>query len=127
LKGIMRIFKDKINFSRYVWSLMEVLRQLVFKWERSLTTEKYLLVEKNDVRKLKLANLWFFQFYREEGRPLICTDETYFHSTIKSRAQTDNEEAGLKTPVSKGQRVIVVHAGGKDSDREMSAVDTLDS
>jgi hypothetical protein len=46
--------------------------------------------------------------YREEGRPVICRDETYIHS---SREWDDGSGTGLKAPVSKGQRFIIVHAG----------------
>lgn len=50
--------------------------------------------------------------YRNEGRPIIYTDETYVHSShTKPCSWTDGTKEGLKKPVSKGPRLIVVHAG----------------
>ncbi|XP_046685395.1 uncharacterized protein LOC124371124 [Homalodisca vitripennis] len=41
-------------------------------------------------------------------------DETYIHSThTKTNGWTDGTTSGLKTPLSKGQRLIIVHAGGE--------------
>lgn len=36
----MRTLKDGINFSGYVWSLREILRQVEFKRKRPVTTEE---------------------------------------------------------------------------------------
>lgn len=39
----------------------------------------------------------------QDDRPLISTDESYPDSSL----------LGLKAPISKGNRLIIVHAGGK--------------
>ncbi|KAG8287866.1 hypothetical protein J6590_028749 [Homalodisca vitripennis] len=42
-------------------------------------------------------------------------DETYFHSSSAvSKTWTESETKGLKNPISKGKRVIVLHAGSED-------------
>ena len=49
--------------------------------------------------------------YRGERRPIVYTDETYFHSSISvTKTWTDSDKSGL---INKGQRVVVVHAGGE--------------
>jgi len=52
--------------------------------------------------------------YRQEGRPIIYTDETYInssHTTLKK--WTDQSNLALKTPIGKGRRLIIVHAGSE--------------
>jgi hypothetical protein len=42
-------------------------------------------------------------------------DETYIHSShTKDRAWSYGKSVGLLAPVSKGQRVIIVHAGSEN-------------
>ncbi|KAG8317432.1 hypothetical protein J6590_026582 [Homalodisca vitripennis] len=42
-------------------------------------------------------------------------DETYFHSSSAvSKTWTERKTKGLKNPISKGKRVIVLHAGSED-------------
>ncbi|KAG8239482.1 hypothetical protein J437_LFUL018990 [Ladona fulva] len=50
--------------------------------------------------------------FREEGRLIIYTDETYIHlsHTTPFQWKSDDKE-GIKAPVSKGQRLIIVHGG----------------
>ncbi|PZC70602.1 hypothetical protein B5X24_HaOG215526 [Helicoverpa armigera] len=52
--------------------------------------------------------------YREEGRPIVYTDESYVDSSHSgSKAWSDGSLKGLKKPISKGQRVVIVHAGSE--------------
>lgn len=55
------------------------------------------------------------QEYTNEGRAKIFTDESYIHgSHTHSKEWSDNSKHFQKKPISKGQRAIMVHAGGKD-------------
>ena len=49
--------------------------------------------------------------YREEGRPIVYAGETYIHCSHTSYTWDDGSGAGLKAPVSKGRRLIIVHTG----------------
>lgn len=50
-----------------------------------------------------------------EGRPMIFTDESYIHSShTQTKEWADDSLLGLKKPASKGQRLIMVHAGGRE-------------
>lgn len=52
--------------------------------------------------------------YRNEGRNIIYTDETYIHSShVRDKGWYDESHEGLKKPISKGQRLIIIHAGGE--------------
>ena len=65
----------------------------------------------------KLVSQWHFQLransdHREEGRPIAYADETYIHSSYTTSYAWDvGSGAGLKAPISKGRRLIIVHAG----------------
>lgn len=90
-----------------------MIRSLGFRWKKTQTNRK-LLTEKSDLRNARVKYLRQIKQYREEKRPIVYMDETYFHSSSSSeKSWTDSEKTGLKKPVSKGQRVVVVHAGGE--------------
>lgn len=113
LKGILRVLKQKINYTGSVFSLRKVVRNLGFRWKKTQTNRK-LLIEKSAVRSARVKYLRDVKQYRKEKRPIVYMDETYFHSSSSSeKSWSDSEKTGLKKPVSKGQRVIVVHAGGE--------------
>lgn len=72
------------------------------------------MIEKSDVGNSRLRYLCQILEYRQEKPPIVYIDETYFHSSsLAEKSWSDSEKTGLKKPVSKGQRVIVVHAGGE--------------
>lgn len=113
IKTLLPVLKEKINFTGGKWSLGKVLRQLNFRWRKSVNNRK-ILIEKSDIRELRLKYLRTIQTYRSEGRPVIYMDESYVHSThTKPLSWSDGSEAGLKTPISKGERLIIVHAGNE--------------
>lgn len=113
LKGILRVLKEKINYKGSVSSIRTIIRDLGFRWKKTQNNRK-LLMEKSDIRNVRVQYLRKIKEYREEARPIVYMDETYFHgSSCSEKSWTDSDTSGLKKPVSKGQRVIVVHAGGE--------------
>jgi hypothetical protein len=59
-----------------------------------------------------MAFLRIIRKYRHEGRPVIYLDETYLHSSHTTPYEwADDSTAGVKAPMSKGQRFIIVHGG----------------
>lgn len=71
-------------------------------------------MESYDIRSKRIKYLKQLQSYIHENRPIIFTDESYIHSThTQSKEWSDNSLLGLKKPISKGNRLIMVHAGGK--------------
>lgn len=84
---------------------------LLFRWKKTSDNRKR-IVERHDIRSLRVKYLRDIRAYREEGRPVVYTDETYLHSSHTTpREWDDGTVAGLKAPISKGQRLIIVHAG----------------
>lgn len=114
VKSLLRILKGKIDFNGSSWALRKILRRLGFRWRKSVNNRK-LLIEKSEIREMRLKYLRTVEGYRIEGRPIIFMDETYVHSShSKDKAWSDDSNSGLKTPISKGQRLIIVHAGSEN-------------
>jgi hypothetical protein len=68
-------------------------------------------MERHDIRSLRVKYLRAIKAHREEGRPSVYANETYIHSSHTiSYAWDDGSGARLKAPISKGQRIIIVHA-----------------
>jgi transposase len=71
-------------------------------------------MEKHDIRHLRVAFLRKMRAYREEKRPIIYMDETYLHSShTHQKGWSDNSNEGLRKPISKGNRLIIINAGGE--------------
>lgn len=82
-----------------------------FRW-KTTTDNRKIIVERREIRYLRMAYLREIRKYRQEGRPIVYLDETYLHSSHTTpREWTDGSTSGLKAPLSKGQRLIIVHAG----------------
>jgi len=70
------------------------------------------VVERHDMRSLRVKYLRAIKAYREEVRPVVYTDETYIHNShTTSYVWEDGSGAGLKAHISKGRRLIFVHTG----------------
>lgn len=104
--------QDIMNFTGGNTSLRKILKELGFKWRKTSNNRK-LLIERDDIRNKRINFIRQIRRYRSEHRPIIYTDETYVcttHSTPKS--WQDDTSEGLHTPVSGGDRLIIVNAGG---------------
>lgn len=111
LKSLLPVVKDKIGFSGGIWALRQVLKDMQFKWRKSVDNRK-LLIENHDIREQRVRFIRAIQHYRRQGRPIVYTDETYVHgSHTKPHSWSDDTNKGLLKPISKGQYAIIVHAG----------------
>lgn len=72
-------------------------------------------MEKYDIRYKRIEFLKQMIQYRAEGRNIVYTDETYIHSShTQAHRWSDKSGRHLKKPISKGKRLIIVHAGGEN-------------
>jgi hypothetical protein len=79
-------------------------------------SERKILLQSYDilVRAKRIQYLKQLQRYVHEERPIVYTDESYIHSFhSQSKSWTDDSVLGLKKPISKGKRLIMVHASSK--------------
>jgi len=105
--------KDRIDFKGGKSSLRSILKTLGFTWRRTQNNRK-LLIEHEDIREKRITFLRQIKRFREQGRPIIYLDETYIHSNHHaSLSWSDNSTKGFRAPISKGDRLIIIHAGGE--------------
>ncbi|XP_023717166.1 uncharacterized protein LOC111869699 [Cryptotermes secundus] len=83
-----------------------------FKWKKTRNNRGALI--ERDIRSKRVAYLCAIKKYREEGQTIIYEDETFIHSShTRPKNWTDDTPSGYMAPVSKGQRLIIVYAGGR--------------
>jgi hypothetical protein len=87
----------------------------IFYWRWKRTSDNWqFIVEIHDLLLLRVKYLCATKAYRADGRPVVYADETYTHSShITSHAWDDGLGAGLKAPLSKGHRLIIIHSGNR--------------
>lgn len=110
---LQRKLQVDLNFQGCAASLRKIIKQLGFKWKKTETNRK-MLIEQSQIRFQRIEYLRKIKKYREEGRPIIYTDESYVDSSHASHhSWTDGPTKGIKKPISKGNRLVIVHAGGE--------------
>lgn len=110
---LLNELRESIDFNGGKTSLRIILNEMGFKW-RTTKNNRKLLAEKLDIREKRISYLRTIKRYREEKRPIIFLDETYVLSShCKSQSWSDDTSNGVRTPVSKGSRLIIIHAGGE--------------
>lgn len=91
------------------------MKKLGFRWKKAENNRKF-FIEKMEIRNMRINYLRRLHQYRTEGRPIFYMDESYIHSThTKQKSWSDPKSSeGVKTPLSKGSRLIIVHAGNEN-------------
>ncbi|CAF4878539.1 uncharacterized protein LOC125061772 [Pieris napi] len=114
LKTLHAKLKEDIDYKGCVSTLRKHVMSLGFNWKQTEDNRK-LLMEKHEIRYLRINYLMKIAEYREQRRPIVYTDETYIHTShTLSKSWSDGSTSGLKQHISKGNRLIIVHAGGMD-------------
>ena len=114
LRRIHPKFVQENNYAGSYESLRQVMQKMGFRWRKTKTNRK-LLMEKSDIQQLRRNFLRNIKTYREKKRPIIFMDETYIHSShTQAQSWNDDTNDGLHKPNSKGQRLIIVNAGGEN-------------
>ncbi|XP_050497226.1 uncharacterized protein LOC126878514 [Diabrotica virgifera virgifera] len=113
VKRIYRTFAEEYNYSGSIESLRTVIRKMGFRWRKTRNNRK-LLMEKPNIQHLRLNFLRSMKRYRNANHPIIYMDETYVHSShTYQKSWSDSSNKGIQKPVSKGQMLVIVHAGGE--------------
>lgn len=114
IKSIHQKFSQENGYTGTAESLRKVVKSIGFRWRKAQNNRK-ILMEKPDIQQLRRNFLRNMLRYRREKRPIIYMDETYIHSShTQAKSWNDNSNEGLHVPISKGQRLIIVHAGGEE-------------
>lgn len=107
-------FVEETNYTGSRETLRKIMHDMGFRWTKTKNNRK-LLMEKPDIQQLRRNFLRSMKRFREEMRPIIYMDETYIHSShTHAKTWNDKSTEGFHAPVSKGQRLIIVNAGGEN-------------
>ena len=87
--------------------------KLGFEWKKT-QTNRSLLMERTDVVVDRINYLRQVRKYRQEGRPVSYTDETFVHTSHSAKRSWQSKDCSIKVPFGKGTRYIVVHAGSEN-------------
>jgi hypothetical protein len=107
LSNIGKELETSMNIS--VSKTRKVLKSLDFRYRRCNNSRK-LLIDRTDVIRYLRA----VKKFRDEGRPIVFVDETYIHSSHSVQNCWQDKTTGLSVPFGKGDRIIILHAGGKN-------------
>ncbi|XP_050293523.1 uncharacterized protein LOC126734047 [Anthonomus grandis grandis] len=116
LKLILQKIIDRsvIHEPMSIPSLAKLLKSIGFRWKKTDDNRKALM-ESYDIRLKRIKYLKQITEFKNQGRNIVYTDETYIHSSHTSdKGWFDESLSGIRKPILKGQRLIIVHAGGKN-------------
>lgn len=104
---------EAINFKGCAETLRLILKEMGFRFLKT-DNNRRLLMEKHDIRLKRIKYLRGIQQLRNSGRNIVFMDESYVHTShIKGKIWQDSSKKGIKQPISKGERIIIVHAGNE--------------
>lgn len=111
---LLNILREEIDFKGSRETLRKLLRKIGFRYKKTISNRK-VLIERNDISAWRANYLQKIKC-NENGdkKPVIYLDETYIHSShTAGRCWQSDDIDGVLNPVSKGNRWIIVHAGGE--------------
>ncbi|CAK1586058.1 unnamed protein product [Parnassius mnemosyne] len=113
LSKFLAKLRTYIKFEGSEKSLRRIIKELGFKWKATENNRK-VLIETSAITLLRINYLEKLRQYRQQNRPIVYTDESYVNAThTTTKGWTDGSSKGIKKPLSKGQRVVIVHAGSE--------------
>jgi hypothetical protein len=112
--GILTKIRDSgIEFNGSITTLWSVLKEMGFIWTKTSDNRK-IIIEKHDLRLKRIQYVRKIRQLRQEERPIVFTDETYIHSShTQTKDWVDSRNLSLQKPIGKGNRLIILHAGGE--------------
>ena len=112
LEKLHKSLKDDIKFDGSVSLLRNIVKELGFKWKRSQGRRK-VIIERYDIVDLRCLYLKIIREYHEKNMSIVYIDETWIATSYTAEyCWQSKDERGALLPISRGQRLIVVHGGG---------------
>lgn len=113
IKSLKAKLSEAINYNGSEKTLRKILHEMGFRFTKMEDNRK-LLMEKHDVSLKRMEYLDKIRKFRESGKNIVYMDESYIHTShTKGKSWSDDKKKGVKKPISKGQRLIIVHAGNE--------------
>ena len=111
-ENILKAFSEKTGYEGGEAHLRTTMKEMGFHW-RSCRSNRAVLMERRDVVLARIRFLRQIRQYRTEGRPIVYTDETFLHSSHSTSKCWQSDDVTVNVPISKGERLIIVHAGSR--------------
>ncbi|XP_045781508.1 uncharacterized protein LOC123878358 isoform X2 [Maniola jurtina] len=99
LRKLKQVLGDRIGFDGCIETLRTILKLSGYEWSK-IDDNRKALTEKHDIQMLRFQYLRRLKKYRDEGRYIVFTGESFVHTTH------------MQKKLSKGMWIIIVHAGG---------------
>ncbi|XP_075985598.1 uncharacterized protein LOC142982799 [Anticarsia gemmatalis] len=113
LLKLKRIFQEKLNYEGSISTLRTALLKLRYKWRKTVDNRR-VIIERHDIQKLRFSYLNNLLRYRQENRCIVYTDESYILTNhVQNKGWGNKDGPTLKRNLSKGQRIIIVHASSE--------------
>lgn len=111
---LLDVLQEDIDFKGSRETLRKILHKIGFRYKKSKSNRK-VLIERNDISAWRANYLQKIkENERGEQKQVIFLDETYIHAShTAGRCWQSDDVDGVLNPVSKGNRWIIVHAGGQ--------------
>lgn len=106
--------KDGDVFHGSSRSLRRILKVMGFKWT-GIPSSRSVLVERHDIQYQRFNYLNKIDEFRKKARPIVYLDETYIHTNHVNKkiwVEKTSTPKYLKKPLVKGDRTIILNAGG---------------
>ncbi|RZF32437.1 hypothetical protein LSTR_LSTR001901 [Laodelphax striatellus] len=105
--------ENDLGFVGSKTSVRRILKNIGFRWKKT-KTNKHILMESQDVVHKRFVYLKKLREFRAENRPIVYTDESYIDSAhVSGKGWFDDSLSGVAAQISKGERLIILHAGGE--------------
>ena len=104
---------DEISYKGGKEHLRRIMHDIGFSWKKT-QSNRDVLMERSDVVAARINYLRSMKKYRDEERTIVYTDQTFVHSGHTTPRTWQSDDVALRVPFSKGERVVVVHAGSEE-------------
>lgn len=109
-----KVMASEVGFTGKMATLYTIIKKMGFRWKKT-ADNRQVLMESFDIRIKRIKYLRQLKQFTDENRNICFTDESYIHSShVQNKGWGDGSKKDVKKPISKGRRLIMVHAGGKN-------------
>lgn len=106
--------RERINFPWGVHSLRRLLIDMGFKWKKC-QSNRIVLIERPDIVNWRCKYLQEVRRFREQQREIVYLDESWVDSNLTfNKCWQRKDTTGILKNNSSSNRLILVHAGGKN-------------
>ena len=111
---LVPVIRSKINFPWCGRSLNRLLIKMGYKWKKTQSKRKLLIV-RADIVEWRHRYLRKIEQFRNEGREIVYLDETWVDNKLTCKKCWQHaDEFGIQGNHSAGNRLIVLHAGNRN-------------